>query len=90
MQSTCMLRLVDGDIESPYKIVPDTFCVSVFLYHCPSTTWRPRHGACCVMSYGLHLSTTPFLREQMTSQRCSGQGLRNLADWLKFSQWRLP
>ena len=25
MQSKCMLRVVDDDIESPYKIVPDIF-----------------------------------------------------------------
>ena len=36
MQSKCMLRLVDEDIASPYKIVPDVFdflykVVSVFV-----------------------------------------------------------
>ena len=38
----------------------------------------PTNWACCLTSYGFHLSATPVLRAHMTSQSSSGQGLRNL------------
>ena len=53
-----MLRVVDDDIERPYKNVPDIFD---FVYSCGRfcmtllTPHGGRHGACCVTSYGLHL-----------------------------------
>ena len=45
MQSKRILRVVDGDIESPYKIVSDIFDLLkiklwTLLYHSPNTTWR--------------------------------------------------
>ena len=39
-----MLIVIDGDIESPYKIVPERYFfikIRAFLYHSPNTTWRP-------------------------------------------------
>ena len=67
MQSKCMLRVRDDDIETSYKIVPDIFLEG--------------DGGChgtCVTSYGLHLSAPPLLRAHMTSSSSSGEGLRNL------------
>ena len=52
--------------------------LSAFLYHFIDTTWRPPLCLCDVTSYGLHLSATPLLRVQMTSESNSGQGLRIL------------
>ena len=57
MQSKCIVRVVDEDIGSPCKIIPDIFDFS-FKRSC--------HGA-FVTPYGLHLSAPPLLRAHMMS-----------------------
>ena len=78
-----MLRVVDGDIESPQKIVPDIyFCYKVVSFFVLITVLRPHrgcHGACSVTSYRLHLSVTPLLRANVGLHIYNiRQGLRNL------------
>ena len=69
-----MFRVVDDDIESPYKIVPEIFnfvnkVLSVFVI-CITllTPHGGRHGVCCVTSKLMgSMSATPLLRAHMTS-----------------------
>ena len=66
MKNKCMLRVVDYDIASPYKIIPDIFdfvikleafdfCITLLTPH------GGHHGAFCVTSYGTPLSVTPLI-----------------------------
>ena len=50
------------------------FCINFLTPH------GGRHSACCVTSYGLHLSATPVLTAHMTSYG-SPAGSQEFADW---------
>ena len=67
-----MHSVVHDDIDSPYTIFHKQTCMIFFIklwgFYIPLLTPHGgHHGACCVTSYGLHLSATPLLRAHMTS-----------------------
>ena len=88
MQSKCILRVVDDDIESPYKIVRDIFdFFKQSCEHCFITLLTPHvgcHGACCVTSYDTSSKSPYDVIKPLWVQS------QEFADWLKFSQWQLP
>ena len=62
-------------LRAHIKLFQIVYKVSFFITLLPH---GGHHGACCVTSYGLHMSAIPFLRVYMTSYSSSGQGLGNL------------
>ena len=93
IQSKCMHRVVDDDSESPENIVLDRFDLFYICEVFCITLLTPHggcHGACCVTSYGLHLSATPLLRAPYEVIEQIRAGSQEFADWLKFNQRWLP
>ena len=76
IQSKRMLRLVDDDIESPYKIVPDIF--DFFFIKLWALLWR-HMGSTWVQHY---------LRETIRRHRAAPDSVSGI-DWIKFSQWNI-
>ena len=82
-----MRRDETDDVESPYKIVQPyfffykvVFCITLLTPH------GGRHGACCVMSYGLYLQCNTTLESLYDVIEQFRVGSQEFADWFKFSQ----